>query len=58
VARHGFDPLAGNPPPPEVDPASKRAWYKAVTERINHSSPLPVVVFDPTRNRIWPQPKR
>jgi hypothetical protein len=59
LARHGFDPLAEpSHLPPVVDAASKRAWYKAVTDRINYSSPLPVVVFDPARERIWPQPKR
>jgi hypothetical protein len=59
LARHGFDPLA-EPPylPPVVDAASKRAWYKAVTDRINYSSPLPVVRFDPARESIWPLPKR
>jgi Protein of unknown function (DUF2723) len=49
LARHGFDPLAGLPPlPPAVDEASTRALFDAITRRINHASPLPVVVFDRT----------
>ena len=34
------------------------AWYKAVTDRINYSSPLPMVRFDPARESIWSLPKR
>jgi hypothetical protein len=57
LARHGFDPLEGLPPTSVIDEASKRAWFKAVTDRINHRSPLPVLVFDPAREMIWPLDK-
>jgi hypothetical protein len=61
VRRHGFDPLAGAPPPPDeeaVTPARIQEFAQAIGDGINRSTPDSVIEFVPQQGvlKLLPKP--